>query len=63
MEASEHSASSSTAGSNGSGSGQSPWAAHQAADAVAHPEIPVIAAFVGGFVFAKLLKAIGGDDD
>lgn len=62
MEASEQSAGS-AAGSNGSGSGQSPWAAHQAADAVAHPEIPVIAAFVGGFVFAKLLKAIGGDDD
>jgi hypothetical protein len=63
MEASEHSATSSTAGSDGSGGGQSPWAAHQAADSVGHPEIPVIAALVGGFVFAKILKAIGGSDD
>jgi hypothetical protein len=62
MEASDYSASS-TVESDGSGSGQSPWAAHQAADSVNHPEIPVIAAFVGGFVFAKLLKAIGGGDD
>jgi hypothetical protein len=62
MEASDYSASS-TAEGDGSGSGQSPWAAHEAADSVGRPEIPVIAAFVGGFVFAKLLKAIGGDDD
>ena len=63
MEASEHSPTSTAGGSDGSGSGQSPWAAHQAAESVSHPEIPVIAAFVGGFVFAKLLKAIGGGDD
>ena len=28
-----------------------------------HPEIPVIAALVGGFILAKMLKAIGGGDD
>lgn len=49
--------------SNGSGS-ESPWEAHEvAASGSAHPEIPVIGAFVGGFVLAKLLKAIGGGDD
>jgi hypothetical protein len=62
MEASDH-GTSTTAESNGSGGGQSPWAAHQAGATSAHPEIPVIAAFVGGFIFAKLLKAIGGGDD
>jgi hypothetical protein len=62
MEASESSATT-AAQSDGSSAGQSPWAAHQAADIVARPEVPVIAAFVGGFVFAKLLKAIGGGDD
>jgi hypothetical protein len=61
MEASDDSAST-TDGSDGGG-GQSPWAAHAAAATSAHPEIPVIAAFVGGFIFAKLLKAIGGGDD
>ncbi|HEX6714501.1 MAG TPA: hypothetical protein VF066_14000 [Thermoleophilaceae bacterium] len=45
------------------GSSQSPWAAHEAAESVGRPEIPVIGAFVGGFVLAKLLKALGGDDD
>jgi hypothetical protein len=59
MEASESSAST-AAQSDGSSGGQSPWAAHQAAETVGRPEVPVIAAFVGGFVFAKLLKAIGG---
>jgi hypothetical protein len=49
-----------TAGSNGSG--QSPWAAHEAAESVGRPEIPVIAAFAGGFVLAKLLKALGGGE-
>ena len=62
MEASDFSAST-TADSNGSSGGQSPWAAHEAAETVGRPEIPVIAAFVGGFVFAKLLKKIGGDDE
>jgi len=58
MEASEY-----TQTSNGSSS-ESPWKAHQAAaSADAHPETPVIGAFVGGFVLAKLLKAIGGGDD
>jgi hypothetical protein len=62
MEASDQSAST-TAGSDGAGAGQSPWAAHEAAATNPHPEIPVIAAFVGGFIFAKLLKAIGGGDE
>jgi hypothetical protein len=58
MEASEN-----TATSNGSSS-QSPWAAHEAATSSSgHPEIPVIGAFIGGFVLAKMLKAIGGDDE
>jgi hypothetical protein len=52
----EHSAAS-------NGSSQSPWAAHEAAASSGRPELPVIAAFVGGFVFAKLLKAFGGGDD
>ena len=50
-----------TATSNGSS--QSPWAAHEAADSVGRPELPVIGAFVAGFVFAKLLKKFGGGDD
>jgi len=45
------------------GSSQSPWAAHEAAASSDRPELPVIAAFVGGFVFAKLLKAFGGGND
>ena len=45
------------------GHSQSPWEAHEAADAVGKPEIPVLAALAGGFVFAKILKALGGDDD
>jgi hypothetical protein len=50
------------AASNGSTS-QSPWTAHEAADSVGRPEIPVIGAFVGAFLFAKLLKKLGGGDD
>jgi hypothetical protein len=50
-----------TAASNGSS--QSPWAAHEAAESVGRPELPVIAALVAGFVFAKLLKKLGGDDE
>jgi len=58
MEASE-----TTATANGSSS-QSPWAAHEAAATQdAHPELPVIGAFVGAFVFAKLLKKFGGGGD
>lgn len=58
MEASETNAT-----SNGA-STQSPWAAHEAAaSASARPEIPVIGAFVGGFVLAKVLKALGGGND
>ena len=45
------------------GSSQSPWEAHEAADSVGRPELPVIGAFVAGFVFAKLLKKFGGGDD
>ena len=50
-----------TAANNGSS--QSPWAAHEAAESVGRPELPVIGAFVAGFVFARLLKLFGGDDD
>jgi hypothetical protein len=50
-----------TAASNGSG--QSPWAAHEAGATNPHPEYPVIGAFIGGFVFAKLLKKLRGGDD
>lgn len=58
MEASEY-----TQTSNGS-SGESPWEAHAAAaSGSTHPELPVIGAFIGGFVLAKLLKTIGGGDD
>ena len=46
------------------GQSQSPWDAHTAAASdPGRPEIPVIGAFVGGFILAKLLKAIGGGDD
>jgi hypothetical protein len=64
MEASDYSTSTgaTTAESNGSSSAQSPWDAHLAAGTAAHPEITVIGAFVGGFVFAKLLKALGGGE-
>jgi hypothetical protein len=57
MEASDYTASE-TATSNGTS--QSPWQAHEQASSAARPEIPVIAAFVGGFVLAKLLGAIRG---
>jgi hypothetical protein len=56
MEASENNATT-------NGSGQSPWAAHEAAASSGHPEIPVLGAFVGGFILAKVLKKIGGGDD
>jgi len=63
MEASEYVPSSEHAPSdNGSASGESPWQAHVAAESAGHPEIPVIAAFVGGFVFAKIVKALGGGE-
>jgi hypothetical protein len=45
------------------GSSQSPWEAHEAAESVGRPELPVIGAFVAGFVFAKLLKKFGGGDE
>jgi hypothetical protein len=57
MEASDQTASE-TASSNGSS--QSPWQAHLQGATVGHPEIPVVGAFVGGFVLAKLLGAIRG---
>ena len=42
---------------------QSPWDAHVAAQSTGRPEVPVIGAFIGAFVFAKVLKAIGGGDE
>jgi hypothetical protein len=42
--------------------GQSPWAAHAAADSGGDPLPFVGAAFVGGFVLAKVLKKLGGGD-
>ena len=59
MEASDYT-SSEPASTNGSS--QSPWEAHEQASSVGRPEIPVIAAFVGGFVLAKLLGAIRGGE-
>jgi hypothetical protein len=50
-----------TATSNGSS--QSPLEAHQAVESPGRPELPVIGAFVAGFVFAKLLGRFGGGDD
>jgi hypothetical protein len=54
---------SSESNATSNGSSQSPWAAHEAAQSVGRPELPVIGAFVGAFVFAKLLKAFGSGDD
>ena len=46
------------------GNNTSPWEAHEAADAGSeHPEVPVIAALAGGFVLAKVIGMIFGDDD
>ena len=46
------------------GSSESPWAAHEAvASDPGRPEIPVIGAFIGGFLLAKVLKKLGGGDD
>jgi hypothetical protein len=43
--------------------GQSPWEAHAASESGGDP-LPIAgAAFVGGFVLAKLLKKLGGGDD
>jgi hypothetical protein len=65
MEAADHTYEDTSAGNgSGNGSGQSPWAAHEASEApVGKPEIPVLAALAGGFVLAKLLKALGGGDE
>jgi hypothetical protein len=42
---------------------QSPLAAHERAEeAVGRPEVPVLAALAGGFILAKLIGALGGDD-
>ena len=41
---------------------QSPWEAHAAADTGGDPLPLVGAAFAGGFVLAKILKKLGGDD-
>ena len=51
------------ASSANNGTSQTPWAAHEAAESAGRPEIPVIAAFVGGFVLAKLIGALRGGDD
>jgi hypothetical protein len=40
----------------------SPWQAHEASESGGRPEVLLGAAFVGGFVAAKLLKKIGGGD-
>ena len=45
------------------GSNQSPWEAHESGASTGRPELPVIGAFVGAFVFAKLLKKFGGGGD
>jgi hypothetical protein len=45
------------------GNSTSPWEAHEAAGADEHPEIPVLAALAGGFVLAKVIGMIFGDDD
>ena len=46
------------------GNNTSPWEAHEAADSGSeHPEVPVLAALAGGFVLAKVIGAIFGDDD
>jgi hypothetical protein len=42
--------------------GQSPWEAHEAAEPVGHPELPVLAALAGGFILAKLLQSLGGGE-
>ena len=43
-------------------SGQSPWDAHAASDSGGDPLPLAGAAFVGGFVLAKVLKKLGGGD-
>jgi hypothetical protein len=61
MEASDYSA---TTSASSNGSSQSPWEAHEAAtNTVGRPELPVIGAFVAGFVFAKLLRRARGVDE
>jgi hypothetical protein len=45
-----------------SDNGQSPWQAQQATPTVEHPELPVLAALAGGFILAKLIGALAGDD-
>jgi hypothetical protein len=42
--------------------GQSPWEAHAASDSDGDPLPAVGAAFVGGFVLAKVLKKLRGGD-
>lgn len=49
---------------SGNGSAQSPWDAHEAAvEATGRPEVPVLAALAGGFILAKVISAIAGDDE
>jgi hypothetical protein len=63
MEASDYSETTATPASS-NGSSQSPWQAHEAAtNSVGRPELPVIGAFVAGFVFAKLLRRARGVDE
>jgi len=62
MEAGDDYTTSASEAASSNGQAQSPWAAHEAADSVGRPELPVIAAFVGGFVLAKLLRRMRGVD-
>ena len=43
--------------------GQSPWDAHAASEGAPDPLPLAGAAFVGGFVLAKILKKLGGGDE
>jgi hypothetical protein len=43
--------------------GQTPWQAHEAAEDVGRPEIPVLAALAGGFILAKIINALGPGDE
>ena len=47
-----------------SGNSTSPWEAHTAAESGSErPELPVLAALAGGFVLAKVIGVIFGDDE
>jgi hypothetical protein len=50
-------------GAAATSAGQSPWDAHAASESPGDPLPLAGAAFVGGFVLAKVLKKLGGGDD